>query len=66
MGFSLLLISLIILLIIIVAILVSVQKLKDDPYKDLPMDEWNCPECGFMVQAGNECIYCRYKKSVNE
>ena len=63
MGFSLLLISLIILLIIIIAILVSVQKLNDDPYEDLQMDEWTCPECEFLVQAGNECIYCGYKKN---
>ena len=64
MGFSLLLISVIISFIIIIAILVSVQKLNDDPYEDLQMDEWACPECEFLVQAGNECIYCGYKKKI--
>ena len=47
----------------IIAILVSVQKINDDPYEDLQMDEWTCPECEFLVKAGNECIYCGYKKN---
>tara|TARA_B100000945_G_scaffold120752_1_gene96031 strand:- start:151 stop:312 length:162 start_codon:yes stop_codon:yes gene_type:complete len=50
-GFSLLLISVIISFIIIIAILVSIQKLNDDPYEDLQMDEWTCPECEFLVQS---------------
>ena len=43
--------------------LVSVQRLKEDPYKDLSIDEWNCPECGFLIQVGNSCIYCGYNKN---
>ena len=66
MGFSLLLISIIIIFFIIVAVLVGVQKIKDDPYKDLSLDEWNCPECGFLVQVGEICIYCGYDKNTNE
>ena len=66
MGFSLLLISIIIIFFIIVAVLVGVQRIKDDPYKDLSLDEWNCPECGFLVQVGEICIYCGYNKNTNE
>ena len=66
LGFSLLLISIIIIFFIIVAVLVGVQRIKDDPYKDLSLDEWNCPECGFLVQVGEICIYCGYNKNTNE
>ncbi len=66
LGFSLLLISIIIIFFIIVAVLVGVQRIKDDPYKDLSLDEWNCPECGFLVQVGEICIYCGYDKNTNE
>ena len=66
LGFSLLLISIIIIFFIIVAVLVGVQRIKDDPYKDLSLDEWNCPECGFLVQIGEICIYCGYDKNTNE
>ena len=59
MGYSLLFIS-IIIIFIIMAVLVGVQRLKNDPYKDLSLDEWNCPECGFLVQVGSKCIYCGY------
>ena len=62
MGYSLILIAIIILVIIVVA-LVSVQRLKEDPYKDLSIDEWNCPECGFLIQVGNSCIYCGYNNN---
>ena len=46
------------------AVLVAVQKLKDDPYKDLSLDEWKCPECGFLIQVGDKCIYCGYNQKV--
>ncbi len=46
------------------AVLVAIQKLKDDPYKDLSLDEWKCPECEFLVQVGDKCIYCGYKQKV--
>jgi len=59
-GYSLLFISIIIIIFIIMVVLVGVQRLKNDPYKDLSLDEWNCPECGFLVQVGSKCIYCGY------
>ena len=34
--------------------------------QDLSLDEWNCPECGFLVQVGEICIYCGYDKNTNE
>jgi len=60
LGYSFLLISIIIIIFIIMVVLVSVQRSKNDPYKDLSLDEWNCPECGFLVQVGSKCIYCGY------
>ena len=62
MGFSLILFLLLLFLIIIFAVFISIQKSKNDPYEDLSIVEWNCPECGFLVQAGDKCIYCGYTK----
>lgn len=33
---------------------------EDEQESDL--EEWVCPECGFTVQTGSECIYCYTKK----
>jgi len=35
---------------------------KKDTYTDLNTEEWDCPECGFHVQAGDKCIYCDTEK----
>jgi len=34
----------------------------EDTYDDLETDAWDCPECGFHVQAGDTCIYCGEEK----
>ena len=39
----------------------NINKSENLPESDL--EEWTCPECGFEVQAGEECIYCYTKKS---
>ena len=62
MGFSLLLFSLILFFIVILAVFIGKHKSNDNPYDDLSIDEWTCPECGFLVQAGDRCIYCGYAK----
>ena len=62
MGFLLLLFSLILFFMIILAVFIGKQKSSDDTYGDLLIDEWNCPECGFLVQVGERCIYCGYTK----
>jgi len=61
-GFSLLLFSLILFFIVILAVFIGKQRSRDYPDEDLAIDEWNCPECGFFVQAGDRCIYCGYIK----
>jgi len=61
-GFSLLLFSLILFFIIILAVFIGKQKSNYNPYENLSIDEWNCPECGFLVQVGDKCIYCGYNK----
>ena len=38
----------------------ELNKIKNEDIKDL--SEWNCPECGFLVQMGNSCTYCYTKK----
>jgi hypothetical protein len=27
------------------------------------LEEWTCPVCGFLVQAGDICVYCYTKKT---
>jgi len=61
-GFSLLLFSLILFFIVILAVFIGKQRGSDNPYEDLSIDEWNCPDCGFLVQVGDRCIYCGYTK----
>ena len=47
---------------VILAVFIGKQNSRDNPYEDLSIDEWNCPECGFLVQVGDRCIYCGYNK----
>jgi len=61
-GFSLLLFLLILFFIVILAVFIGKQNSSDNPYEDLSIDEWNCPDCGFLVQVGDRCIYCGYTK----
>jgi len=61
-GFSLLLFLLILLFIVILAVFIGKQNSSDNSYEDLSIDEWNCPDCGFLVQVGDKCIYCGYTK----
>ena len=62
MGFLLLLFSLIFFFIVILAVFIGKQNSSNNPYENLTIDEWNCPDCGFLVQAGDSCIYCGYTK----
>ncbi|MBT3217197.1 MAG: hypothetical protein HOD97_02585 [Candidatus Marinimicrobia bacterium] len=47
---------------IAVSMLIANRNREDDSYSDLETEEWDCPECGFKVQVGSECIYCGGKK----
>jgi len=62
MGASLYLLLLIVTIFIGAAVLIARSNRAEDAYDDLEMDEWDCPECGFHVQAGDTCIYCSSKK----
>ncbi len=62
MGASLFLLLAIITLFIGFTVLIARANKPDDTYTDLDTDEWDCPECGFHVQAGDTCIYCSAKK----
>ncbi|MEE9162392.1 MAG: hypothetical protein V3U35_05410 [Candidatus Neomarinimicrobiota bacterium] len=31
---------------------------RDEPEVEEWDEEWDCPDCGFHVQAGPTCIYC--------
>jgi rubrerythrin len=46
-----------------VALFRALRKLNlRDNEQESDLEEWVCPECGFTVQAGSECIYCYTKK----
>ncbi len=62
MGASLYLLLFIITIFIGVVILIARTNRAEDAYDDLETDEWDCPGCGFHVQAGDKCIYCGAKK----
>ncbi len=62
MGLYLFLTFLIFTALIGVMVFVTGKNRKEDSYTDLEIEEWDCPECGFHVQAGNYCIYCDTKK----
>ena len=55
------------LFLIFVALIAFIAKIatsnfKNDTYTDINTDEWNCPSCGFLVQVGDNCIYCNTKR----
>ncbi len=62
MGLYLFLTFLIFTALIGVMVFVTGKNRKEDSYTDLEIEEWDCPECGFHVQAGDHCIYCDTKK----
>ena len=61
MGLSLYLLGIILTLFILFAILIA-RSDEIKTYENLDIEEWDCPECGFHVQAGDVCIYCNAKK----
>ena len=63
MGLYIILIFLIFFAMIGITLYVTGKNKKEDTYTDLDTDEWNCPECGFLVQVGDQCIYCGTEKS---
>tara|TARA_B110000240_G_scaffold91992_1_gene104535 strand:+ start:2353 stop:2577 length:225 start_codon:yes stop_codon:yes gene_type:complete len=65
MGISLYVIFIIIFLFIGIITMIARSNSPENFYSDLEVEEWNCHECGFHVQAGNNCIYCNAKKQNN-
>ena len=61
MGLSLYFLGIIVTLFIVFAFLIA-RSGNRKTYENLDIDEWDCPECGFHVQAGDVCIYCNTKK----
>jgi len=45
-----------------IIIYVTGKNKPENTYTDLETEEWDCPECGFHVQAGDKCIYCDTSK----
>ena len=62
MSASLYLLIIIIFVFVGVAVLIARSNRAEDTYDDLETDAWDCPECGFHVQAGDTCIYCGEEK----
>ena len=61
MGLSLYFLVIIIILFGFVAVLIATAH-KNNTYENIDIEEWDCPECGFHVQAGDTCIYCNENK----
>ncbi len=61
MGPSLYFLVIIIILFGVVAVLIA-RAHNNNSYENLNLEEWDCPTCGFHVQAGNTCIYCNENK----
>ena len=61
MGLSLYFLVIIIILFGVVAVLIA-RAHNNNTYENLNIEEWDCPECGFHVQAGDTCIYCNENK----
>ena len=62
MGLYLFFIFLIITIMTGAVLYVTAKNRKEDSYTDLETEEWDCPDCGFHVQAGDKCIYCDTEK----
>ncbi len=62
MGLYLITFFLLVVGIIGIAILIASRNREEDAYSDLETEEWDCPDCGFHVQAGTACIYCGAEK----
>ena len=50
------------ILALMVFVVLSKKRQPDFADQSQDLDAWICPECGFHVQAGNECVYCYTKK----
>ena len=61
MGLSLYFLVIIFILFGVVAVLIA-RAHNNNSYENLNLEEWDCPTCGFHVQAGNTCIYCNENK----
>ena len=61
MGLSLYFLGLIVIFFIVFAVLIA-RSHNNKTYENLDIDEWDCPVCGFHIQAGDKCIYCNEKK----
>mgnify|MGYP007063376357 FL=1 len=61
MGLSLYFLVIIVILFGVVAVLIA-RAHNNNTYENLNLEEWDCPTCGFHVQAGNTCIYCNENK----
>jgi len=62
MGFSFFLLILITAFFTGILVFSSMNNKKTDSYAHLETEEWDCPECGFHIQAGSHCIYCDTEK----
>lgn len=65
MGGSLFILCVFLAGMIVVAVFIARKNRSEDSYADLDTEEWNCPECGFHIQAGDSCIYCGAEKEKN-
>lgn len=62
---SIFLYSILVLFFLLILFLAMVAKYsnEDDVFFDMSTEEWTCPNCGFEVQIGDDCIYCGISKN---
>jgi len=62
MSIGLYLILIIFFLLILLMVMVAKSSNRNEVFSDINVEEWICSNCGFEVQAGDNCIYCGKSK----
>ena len=62
MSIGLYFILIIFFLLVLFMIMVAKSSSRNETFSDINAEEWICSNCGFEVQAGDNCIYCGISK----
>ncbi len=62
MSIGLYLVLIIFFLLVLFMIMVAKSSNRNEAFSDINVEEWICSNCGFEVQAGDNCIYCGISK----
>ena len=62
MSIGLYLVLIIFFLLVLFIIMVAKSSNRNEAFSDINTQEWICSNCGYEVQAGDNCIYCGISK----